>query len=216
MTTTHTFKIRDDSTSFMISYKNREVYCKVPENFIKVNKKIVKIFFTDPLNIDLVHFGVIKIHLCDKFGNILFEYFKDDMIEIKRSDGYIEKRNEKCAKNEITPQTIANRILQDKNSLIFFSLEREDHIKLESNTTLLEFVYTTGKECFEVPKILQGGKKKVRGSFTMNQRISMKMNSESQKCNFLMNRKTYYLSGFTKMKVFCFQSEIVIYESVYF
>ena len=91
MTTPHTFKILDDSTSFMISYKNREVSCKVPENLIKVNKKIVKIFFTDPLNIDLVHFGVIKIHLCDEFGNILFEYCKDDMIEIKRSDGYIKK-----------------------------------------------------------------------------------------------------------------------------
>ena len=159
MTTPLTFKILDDSTSFMISYKNREVYCKVPENLIKVKKKNVLIFLTDPLNIDLVHFGVIKIHLCDEFGNILFEYCKDDMIEIKRSDGYIKKRNEKSAKNEITPQTIANRILQDKNLLICFSLEREDHKKLESNTTLIRFVYTTGIKCFEVPKNLQGGKK---------------------------------------------------------
>ena len=49
--------------------------------------------------------------------------------------------------------------------MIFFSQEREDHIKLESNTTLIRFVYTTETECFEVPKNLQGGKKRSVGVF---------------------------------------------------
>ena len=41
MTTPLTFKIQDDSTSFMISYENREVYCKVPKNLINVNRKML-------------------------------------------------------------------------------------------------------------------------------------------------------------------------------
>ena len=68
MTEPLTIKLRDDSTSFEIKIKNVKYSYKIPEYLILVNRKMVRIFYSDDEN-----FEPSKIQIFDERGNLIYE-----------------------------------------------------------------------------------------------------------------------------------------------
>ena len=68
MTRPITQQLPNEATTFEIKMKNKKHIYKIPENLIWVDRKLVRIFYTDEEN-----FEPSKIQFFDERGNIIFE-----------------------------------------------------------------------------------------------------------------------------------------------
>ena len=68
MTRPITQQLPNEATTFEIKMKNKKYIYKIPENLIWVDRKLVRIFYTDEEN-----FEPSKIQFFDERGNIIFE-----------------------------------------------------------------------------------------------------------------------------------------------
>ena len=68
MTRPITQQIPNEATTFEIQMKNKKHIYKIPEDLIWVDRKLVRIFYTDEYN-----FEPSKIQFFDERGKIIFE-----------------------------------------------------------------------------------------------------------------------------------------------